>query len=355
MQRRVNKIREALPQDVDGILVSQPENRRWATGFTGSSGLAIIGRQGDPVFITDFRYTEQAGLQCPGYEIVQQGDRLVEDVNAVVQRLGIKRLGFEKDFVTVGNYQKLAEGLSGIELVGLDDTIIELRAVKDLEEIELLAQAEAIGDKAFAHILDFLRPGLTERQVAIELERHMQDLGASCTSFETIVASGPRSAMPHGVASERVIGKNEFVKLDFGCVYKGYCSDMTRTVVVGKADGKQREIYHIVLEAQMAALAGIKAGITGVEANALARDVIVAKGYGDNFGHGLGHGVGLAIHELPRASRLSDNVLQPNSIVTVEPGIYLPGWGGVRIEDMVVVQEDGVRNLTSSPKELIEI
>jgi Xaa-Pro aminopeptidase len=269
--------------------------------------------------------------------------------------LGIKRLGFEKDFVTVGNYQKLAEGLSGIELVGLDDTIIELRAVKDLEEIELLAQAEAIGDKAFAHILDFLRPGLTERQVAIELERHMQDLGASGTSFETIVASGPRSAMPHGVASERVIGKNEFVKLDFGCVYKGYCSDMTRTVVVGKADGKQREIYHIVLEAQMAALAGIKAGITGVEADALARDVIVAKGYGDNFGHGLGHGVGLAIHELPRASRLSDNVLQPNSIVTVEPGIYLPGWGGVRIEDMVVVQEDGVRNLTSSPKELIEI
>lgn len=355
MLKRVERVREILPPEVDGILVSQPHNRRWVSGFTGSSGTAIIGRKGEPVFLTDFRYTEQAGVQCQGYQIIKQSDKVEKDICSIARDLGIKRLGFEKDHVSVAYFEKLAEGLPDIELVGLEDKIIELRAVKEPEEIELLAQAVAIGDKAFAHILGFLRPGLTERQVALELERYMQDLGATGASFETIVASGPRSAMPHGVAGERVLGNNEFVKMDFGCVYKGYCSDMTRTVVLGKADAKQREIYDIVLAAQEAALAGIKAGITGKEADALSRDVIERKGYGENFGHGLGHGVGLAIHELPRASHLSDKPLPANSVVTVEPGIYLPGWGGVRIEDMIVVLEDGIRNLTSSPKELIEI
>ena len=240
-------------------------------------------------------------------------------------------------------------------MVGLDDTILELRGIKDQQELEILAEAVAIGDKAFTHILGFLRPGLTERQVALELERHMQDLGATAASFETILASGPRSAMPHGVATERVLQKNEFVKMDYGCIYKGYCSDMTRTVVLGKADDKQREIYNIVLEAQLAAISGIKAGMTGKEADSLARDVITARGYGDNFGHGLGHGVGLAIHEHPRAGIASENVLAVNNVVTAEPGIYIPGWGGVRIEDMLVVEEGGCRNLTASPKELIEI
>jgi len=355
MLKRVERVREILPPGVDGILVTQPQNRRWVSGFTGSSGIAIIGRMGQPVFLTDFRYTEQAGMQCQGYRIVKQGDKAEEDICAIARDLGIKRLAFEKDHVSVAYYEKLSEGLPGIELAGLEDKIIELRAVKEAEEIEVLAQAAAIADKAFAHILGFLRPGLTERQVALELERYMQDLGADGASFEIIVASGPRSAMPHGVASERVLGNNEFVKMDFGCVYKGYCSDMTRTVVLGKADDKQKEIYNIVLAAQEAALAGLRAGITGKEADALARDVIEGKGYGENFGHGLGHGVGLAIHELPRASRLSDKPLPANSVVTVEPGVYLPGWGGVRIEDMVVVLEEGIRNLTSSPKELIEI
>lgn len=355
MLQRVNKVREALPQGLDGILVLQPENRRWVSGFTGSSGIAIIGRGGQPVFLTDFRYTEQAELQCQGYNIVKQSDKIVEDIKAIADGLGIKRLGFEKDFVSVAYYEKLTAGLTGIELIGVEDNIIELRSVKDEGELELLAEAVAIADKAFTHILGFLKPGLTERRVALELERYMQDLGATGPSFETIVASGPRSAMPHGVASERVLQANEFVKMDYGCVYKGYCSDMTRTVVLGTADAKQREIYDIVLESQLAAIQGIKAGITGKEADGLARNVISAKGYGDKFGHGLGHGVGLAIHELPRASALADNVLAVNQIVTVEPGVYLPGWGGVRIEDMVVVQEKGCRILTSSPKELIEI
>lgn len=353
--QRVQRVREAMPQEVDGILVFQPQNRRWVSGFTGSSGVAIVGRKGKPVFLTDFRYTEQAGQQCQGFEVIQHGQEMVADIKEAANRLGLKKLGFEKDYVTVGQHAKLAEGLAGIELVGLDDTILELRGIKDQQELEILAEAVAIGDKAFTHILGFLRPGLTERQVALELERHMQDLGATAASFETILASGPRSAMPHGVATERVLQKNEFVKMDYGCIYKGYCSDMTRTVVLGKADDKQREIYNIVLEAQLAAISGIKAGMTGKEADSLARDVITARGYGDNFGHGLGHGVGLAIHEHPRAGIASENVLAVNNVVTAEPGIYIPGWGGVRIEDMLVVEEGGCRNLTASPKELIEI
>lgn len=355
MTDRINKIRETMPTSVEGILVFQPQNRRWVTGFTGSSGVALVGRTGQPVFLTDFRYTEQAASQCQGYEVIQHGQDLMTEIKSAAQRLGLRKLGFEKDFVTVAQHDKMAAGLEGIELLGLDDFILEIRSIKDQQELELLAQAVAIGDKAFSHILGFLRPGLSERQVALELERHMQDLGATGASFETIVASGPRSALPHGVAGERIIQENEFVKMDFGCLYKGYCSDMTRTVVVGKADDKMREVYNLVLESQLAAIKGIKAGITGQQADALARDVIAAKGYGDNFGHGLGHGVGLAIHELPRLSAVNEKALLVNSVVTIEPGVYLPGWGGVRIEDMVVVQEGGCRNLTSSAKELIEI
>lgn len=355
MLARVKRVIEAMPQEVDGLLVMQPENRRWVSGFTGSSGVVVVGRQGQPVFLTDFRYTQQAGKQCRGYEIVRHGQQLTADIKAVLERLEIKKLGFEKDYITVGQHAKWTSEMEGIELIPLEDILLDLRAVKDLEELELLAQAAAIGDKAFTHILGFLRPGLSERRVALELERHMQDLGASGPSFDTIVASGVRSSMPHGVASEKLLEENDFITMDFGCVYKGYCSDMTRTVVLGKASPRQREIYEIVLEAQLAGVEGIRAGITGKEADSVARDIIAAKGYGEHFGHGLGHGVGLAIHESPRAGATSEDILAVNNLVTVEPGIYLPDWGGVRIEDTVVVQEGGCRNLMTSAKELIEI
>lgn len=355
MLHRVQKLRDAMPQQVDGCLVTEPYNRRWISGFTGSSGVVLIGREGQPVFFTDFRYTEQAGQQCRGYEVIRQGQDLEADILAAAERLHIRKLGFEKNHVTIAQHEKLAKGLKGIELIGVDDTIVELRAVKDQEELRLLTEAVVIADKAFTHILDFLRPGLSERRVALELERFMQDLGATGPSFDTIVASGPRSAMPHGVASEKEIQDGEFVTMDFGCVYQGYCSDMTRTVVIGRADDKQKEIYNLVLEANLAGIRGIKAGMTGKAADALARDIIAAKGYGENFGHGLGHGVGLAIHELPRASFAAENILAVNHIVTVEPGVYLPGWGGVRIEDMVVVQDSGCQVLTDSPKHLLEI
>lgn len=351
----MKKVREGMPQEVDGLLILQPENRRWVSGFTGTSGIALVGRQGKPIFLTDFRYTQQASQQCQGYEIVRLGQEPNADLKAALEGLGLKSIGFEKDYITVGQQAKWLEALAGSTLVPLADILLNLRAVKDEEELALLAEAAAIADKAFTHILSVLRPGLSERQVALALERHMQDLGASGTSFETIVASGVRSSMPHGVASEKLLENGDFITMDYGCVYRGYCSDMTRTVVLGKASPKQREIYEIVLEAQLAGLAGVAAGISGKEADALARDVITARGYGEQFGHGLGHGVGLAIHESPRAGMTSDDILAANNILTIEPGIYLPDWGGVRIEDMVVIQEGGCRNLTSSPKELMEI
>jgi Xaa-Pro aminopeptidase len=355
MLERIHKVRAAMPQEVDGLLVLQPENRRWVSGFTGTSGMAVIPRQGQPVFLTDFRYTQQAGQQCQGFDIVRHGQEIAADIKAVLGDLGITKLGIEKDYITVGQNAKWTAEMPGIELVPLSDILLDLRAVKDEGELELLAEAAVIADKAFAHILGFLKPGVSERRVALELERHMVDLGATGPSFETIVASGVRSSMPHGVASEKLLEGNDFITMDFGCIYEGYCSDMTRTVVLGTASPRQREIYDIVLEAQLAGVRGIRAGISGKEADALTRDIIAAKGYGEQFGHGTGHGVGLAIHESPRAGVTSQDTFVVNNIITVEPGIYIPDWGGVRIEDMLVVKAGGSRNFTTSPKELIEI
>ncbi len=356
MANRYQQLSKTMPREIDGMLVWQPQNRRWISGFTGSSGVAIVPREGKPVFATDFRYTQQAQSQCDGFKIVEHGREFAGELAEVVAQLGIKKLGFEQDFVTVAQHQKLAEGLKDVaELVPQKDLVMELRSVKNAEEIELIAKAVGIADKAYDYILGYLRPGLTERQVALELERKMQDLGATAASFEIIVASGPRSSLPHGIATERVIQAGEFVKLDFGCIYQGYVSDTTRTVVLGKATEKQREIYDLVLKAQLAALDGIKAGVSGESVDALAREVITAGGYGDNFGHGLGHGIGLAVHEMPRLAPKMEKELPENSVVTVEPGIYLPDWGGVRIEDDVVVTAQGCRVLTGAPKELIEL
>jgi Xaa-Pro aminopeptidase len=212
-----------------------------------------------------------------------------------------------------------------------------------------------LADRTFEHILTIAKPGVSERDLALEIEMFVRRNGASGTSFDTIVASGERSALPHGVASDRKLQANEFMKLDFGALYEGYCSDLTRTVCIGKASDKHKEIHGIVLEAHRNVLAHLKPGMTGVEADSLARDIIAKAGYGDNFGHSLGHGIGLYIHEAPTLSQRSDTVLQPGMVVTVEPGIYLPGFGGVRIENDVVITESGIRVITHSPMELLEI
>lgn len=355
MLNRTARIREILRSiDADGIIAYSPENRRYLSGFTGSTGYVIISDRYKG-FVTDFRYTEQAGKQCEGFEIIENGNPLTEYLADTVKKYGITRLAYEDGYMTVAFYEQLKQKLAGIELIPLKGAGEEIRIIKDENELKNIQKAAEIADSAFNHILGYIKPGITENDISLELEYFMKRNGASGNSFEAIVASGLRSSMPHGVATNKEINMNDLLTLDFGCVYNGYCSDMTRTIVVGKADEEQKKIYDIVLKAQLEALVHIKAGVLGKDVDKVARDIISNAGYKDNFGHGLGHGVGLAIHEKPTLSPMGDRVLEKNMVVTDEPGIYIPGFGGVRIEDLVVVGEDGPIVYSKSPKELIEL
>jgi Xaa-Pro aminopeptidase len=273
----------------------------------------------------------------------------------LVNELGIRRLGFESKNVTVDLHKELTNALpGGIEFVATSDIGANLRSVKDDNELATLRRAIAQGDAAYAHIVDFMQPGMTEREVAWEMESFMRTHGAERLAFPIIVGSGPNGAMPHARASDRPIQAGEPVVMDFGAVVDGYCSDLTRTVALGEADGRYREVYEIVRQAQQAAIQGIRPGMTGQEADGIARKIIQEAGYGEAYGHGLGHGVGLVIHEKPGLGKLSDkDVLQPGMVFSVEPGIYLPGEFGVRIEDLVVLREDGPEVLSKAAKEPI--
>jgi Xaa-Pro aminopeptidase len=355
MKNRLVALRERLlPAEIDGLLITRPENRRYITGFTGSSGVVVVAPD-HACLITDFRYIEQATYQAPEFRVIEHGLKLGDSLKHVAEEAAIKRLGFEKDVITYKQHETFSSALAGIELVPTEGLVETLRAVKDENEIEAIRKAEAIGDAAFSHILDIIKPGMTEIDVALEIEWFMRKNGAEGIGFEVIVASGERGAMPHGVATSKKLAEGELVVMDFGAVYHGYRGDMTRTVSLGKASFEQRRLYDIVLRAQEAALEGIAPGKTGQEIDGLARKVIEEAGYGDNFGHGLGHGVGLAVHEEPRLSVTATEGLLQGMVVTVEPGIYVPGFLGIRIEDLVVVRENGAANLTTSPKELIEV
>jgi len=351
----LERLREAMAsRQLEAVFITNPCNRRYLTGFTGTSGYVLVTTD-EAFFLTDFRYMEQAGSQVKYYQVLEHDPKPILTVKELLSKRGIGRVGFEQNDVSYGAYVQYREALDGIEAVPTDQLVERLRYIKDPSEIRILQEAADLADAAFSHILDHLKPGISERQIALELEFFMRSHGATSSSFDTIVASGERSALPHGVASDRVLGMNEFVTLDFGAYYKGYCSDITRTVVLGKPTEKQREIYRIVLEAQMRVLGNLKPGMTGTEGDALARDLISEYGYGDRFGHGTGHGLGMEIHEEPRLSRLCATKLEPGMVVTVEPGIYLPGFGGVRIEDDVVLTETGIQLLTHSTKELLTL
>lgn len=359
MNTRMHQLRVALAKrELDAVLISQPENRRYISGFTGSSGLVVITAT-EALFITDFRYLDQAATQCIGFEVVNQGDSLMKTLTSRLQAAHIKELGFEQDHLTYGeveNMRSLEQDIPSLRLTPTSKLVELIRILKDDAEVALIQKAADIADAAFAHILTFLRPGLTEREVAFELESFMHHEGASGPSFETIIASGWRSSLPHGTASDKVLESGDFVKMDFGALFNGYCSDITRTVVLGKPSDKQCEIYDIVLEAQLRALDAAKVGMSGKALDAVARDFIASKGYGDSFGHGLGHGLGLAIHEEPRVSKTGIDALEAGMVVTIEPGIYLSKWGGVRIEDDILLQENGKRIFNHAPKlELISI
>lgn len=352
--KRLEQLRQYLKEEgLDGLFVTNPYNRRYMTNFTGSAGYVLI-TETEALFLTDFRYIEQAEREAEGYTIVQHKASVPEEVKDQVRRLGIKKLGFEAEHMTMAQYSEYQKVLD-CELVPTKQVIETFRQVKDEDEIEKIKKAAEIADQAFEHILTLVKPGVREIELANELEYFMRKQGASESSFDTIVASGVRSSLPHGVASTKKIQEGELITFDFGALYDGYCSDITRTVALGKVSDELRQIYDIVLEAQKRGVAQIKAGLTGKESDAITRDYIVEKGYDDYFGHSTGHGIGLEIHEGPSLSYLSNQVLKENMVVTVEPGIYLPKVGGCRIEDDIVITADGNECLTKAPKEFIQL
>jgi Xaa-Pro aminopeptidase len=347
---RVAKLRNALVEHhLDAILVSQPENRCYLSGFTGSAGWLVITAD-QAVLATDFRYYEQVGHEAPDFELAKIETRLVDILPTLLADLGVKKLGFESQHVTVDELYTLSQATEDVEWQPLKRTVEAMRAVKDEDEIDALHRSTRLTDAAFDHLLGVIEPGTTERKVAWEIEAFMRTHSASKVAFDLIVGAGPNGALPHARAGDRIIRKGDPIVIDIGCVLDGYCSDMTRTICLGQPDPKYLEVWDVVLKAQEAAEEGIRAGITGAEADALARSVIEDAGYGPYFGHGLGHGVGLAVHEEPRASKLWPDALEAGMSLTIEPGIYLPGEFGVRIEDLVIVREDRVDILTRTPK-----
>lgn len=354
IMEKLTKLRKGLETlNLDGILITSPINRRYVTGFTGTAGVAVVTRE-DARFITDFRYTEQANSQAKGFQVIEHKQLIIEEIKKQLKEMNVKRIGFEQDHVTYSAYENYRKHLE-VELVPVSGLIEEIRLVKTESELETMKQAAKIADDAYEHIQGFIKPGVKEFDISNELEFFMRKMGATSSSFDTIVASGWRSALPHGVASNKEIAAGELVTLDYGALYNGYCSDTTRTLAVGEVDPQLKEIYDIVLEANKYAIQNIKPGITGKEADAFARDYIKEKGYGDQFGHSTGHGLGLEVHEGPTLSYRSDKKLEPGMVVTVEPGIYIAGVGGCRIEDDIVITDSGNERLTVANKEFIQL
>jgi len=352
---RLEKLRQCMKKDsIEAVLVSKRENYIYLSGFTGTSASLII-TQERAVLLTDFRYIEQAGNQAGLFEITEYKGETAPAIGKSLKELGIRQVAYEHDFISCHEYEELLKNAEGIEFIPLKDLISKLRMIKDEYEIQQIIKAVEIADNAYTHILGYIKPGVAEIELAAELEYFMKKNGATGPSFETIVASGVRASMPHGVASEKKIEAGEVITLDFGALYNCYCSDITRTVFLGNPSPELKNIYKIVLEAQLAALESAVTGITGKELDGVARKIISLNSYGESFGHSLGHGVGLEIHEKPRVSPHSDIVMEENMVATIEPGIYVSGLGGVRIEDMVVFKGNKPMILTKSPKEPIII
>jgi Xaa-Pro aminopeptidase len=351
---RLNKVRAALElADVDGLLVTNLTNVRYLTGFSGSNGQVLV-KSDRSVFFTDPRYEARAGDLVQGADIAMYSNKLTDVLPDHLN--GSHRLGVEASTMTLVEHSEIDEALEGVELVSTKNLVEDIRRIKEPAEIELIKQAVEISDSAFDWVLDRLTPGATEREIGLDLEVHMRREGADEIGFDPIVGSGPLSAHIHHTPSDRAFEKGDLVLLDFGAAVGGYRSDLTRTVVLGPATEEQRAQYDIVREAQTRAISAIREGVAGKVVDAAARDFITETGHGDDFGHGLGHGVGLDIHESPRLSRISEHILSAGDVVTVEPGVYVRGSGGVRIEDCVLVTSEGAEVLGRAPKErLIEL
>ena len=355
MKERVEGLVAQLQEkELDGVLISAPENRRYLSGFSGSAGYLFI-TKANAILVTDSRYTEQATNQSPYFDVRQVKGGwgwLIDEMKS----FGVKKVGFESQDMTVGTYNSLIDAIKGdpalgdVSMVPAAGMAENQRIVKDKEELQMLQLAIDAADKAMDQVCPNITPGMTEREVAWKMEMAMRDFGADAISFDTIVAAGPNGAMAHHQPSDYVIKQNDPIVIDMGAKVGGYCSDLSRSIAVGEPDETFNKIYDTVLGAQLTAINTVKIGMTGGETDNLSRDVIVQAGYGDNFGHSLGHGVGLVIHENPRVGPRSPDVLELNTVFTVEPGIYLSGWGGIRIEDIVILGENGAVPMSKARK-----
>jgi Xaa-Pro aminopeptidase len=356
IDRRILKLRQKLGEnELDGFLVSQRENLYYLSGCQGLEGYILI-TSSIAILATDFRYTEQAARQSPQYEVFAISGKMADWWPKLLSGLGLKRLGFESADVTFLRHQQLVEILNklqpAVQLVPVSAAVESLRAIKEPSEVELIEKAVKITDAAYEHATTIIHSGMSEQELAWEIEKFMREGASQHLPFEPIVAAGPNAAMPHARPSGQSIQDSQTVVIDIGARFEGYGSDLTRTFYLGKPGEKFRQVYETVLNAQLSAMTGIRAGMTGAEADLLARNVIAAGGYGESFGHSLGHGIGLVVHEQPRLGPNSTDVLADGMVFTVEPGIYLPGWGGVRIEDDVVIEHGKARILSTAKKAL---
>ncbi len=351
----LQRLQAELPDNGTAALITSLPNRRYLTGFASSAGAVLVTKEAG-FFLTDFRYIEAAESRITAMPSLRY-TRLTDTLTDLFHSCQIRRVLVEAEQLSLSEYAEFERKLPTVQLHGdgsLDRMLRDLRLCKTSEELRYIRQAQQLTDDGFEHILDYIRPGRTEREIALELEFFMRRRGAQAVAFDFIVVSGVNSSLPHGVPTDKPVEAGDFVTMDFGAVVDGWHSDMTRTVAVGHAGEDMQRVYEVVLKAQLRCLQTLRAGLPCVEGDAAARDIIAAAGYGDYFGHGTGHGVGLEIHEQPRLSpAAAGQVLSPGQVVTVEPGVYLPGKYGVRIEDMVVITENGCENLTKSPKSLI--
>ena len=352
MKKRINALISSFDRlGIDCFIISCGRSLRYLSGYTGSNGLCVITRD-KKYFITDFRYQEQIKKEVRGFNIIISSEYLFDELKTR-DLLNGRKTGFESKRITFQDYKNITKYIPRKNLVPVEDVIDEMSSVKDKKEIECIRIAAAIGDKIFNEILSLIKPGIEEIELSAEISYRVKKYGCEKDAFEPIVLSGAKSAMPHGKPDRKKIRRGEFILFDYGCVYDGYHSDMTRTVILGKPKKKDIEIYNTVLEAQQLAVAAVRKGVVCSELDSAARDYIRNKGYDKYFGHALGHGIGLEIHETPRISSRYHNMLVSGNVITIEPGIYIPGYGGVRIEDDVVVKQNSCEILTASPKELI--
>lgn len=351
--KRCNKAVNSFKEyGIDALLLTKEADIHYVTGIPGDDCTVII-TENKRYLVTDFRYVEAVSELKPEFEIVvtKQGYELID----FIRDLKLDNIGVQDENLTLCVYNELCSVLPQEKIIPATGLVESIRLIKDKDEIELIEKAERIGDLAFQHVLGFLKPGISEKRVALEIEHQMKLNGADGFSFSTICVSGINSSRPHGIPSDKLLEDGDFLTMDFGCIYNGYCSDMTRTVAIGHATDEMIHVYNTVLEAQMQACENLKAGMHVKDGDYLARKIIEDAGFGEYFGHGLGHGVGLEIHEDPFLSFRGKHVLEENMIVTIEPGIYIPGKFGVRIEDLAVITANGIDNKTHSPKELIII